>query len=95
MSIKEIAQILKRRLGPAAKRVPTMQIPDFMVRMAAKRDAAVASILPELGKHKNGANEKARRLLNWTPRSNEECVVATAESLIKLGLLKGSKKSAA
>ena len=95
MSIKDIAQILKRRLGPVAKRVPAMQIPDFMVRMAAKRDAAVASILPELGKRKNGTNEKARRLLNWTPRSNEECVVATAESLIKLGLLKDSKKSAA
>ncbi len=95
MSIKDIALILKRRLGPRAKRVPTMQIPDFMVRMAAKRDAAIASILPELGKHKNGSNAKARRLLGWTPISNEECVVATAESLIKLGLLKDSPKSAA
>jgi dihydroflavonol-4-reductase len=95
LSVKEIAQILKRRLGAAARRVPTFQIPDFMVRMAAKRDLAVAQILPELGKHKNGTNEKARRLLGWTPRSNEDCIVATAESLIKLGLLKDSPKKAA
>jgi nucleoside-diphosphate-sugar epimerase len=94
LSIQEIARILKRRLGPAAKRVPTMQIPDFMVRMAAKRDEAVAQILPELGKRKNGSNEKARRVLGWQPRSNEECVVATAESLVALGLLKDSKKAA-
>jgi len=95
LSIQEIARILKRRLGSAAKRVPTMQIPDFMVRMAAKRDEAVAQILPELGKRKNGSNEKARRVLGWQPRSNEECVVATAESMIKLGLLKDSPKKAA
>jgi dihydroflavonol-4-reductase len=95
MSIKDIAQVLKRRLGAEAKRVPSLQIPDFMVRMAAKRDPAVAQIVPELGKKKNGANEKARRLLNWKPISNEDCVVATAESLIKLGLLKDSQKNAA
>jgi len=94
LSIQEIARILKRRMGSAAKRVPTMQIPDFMVRMAAKRDEAVAQILPELGKRKNGSNEKARRVLGWQPRSNEECVVATAESMVALGLLKDSKKAA-
>lgn len=95
LSMKEIAQILKRRMGPAAKRVPTLQLPDFMVRMAAKRDAAVAQILPELGKHKNATNEKARRLLGYKPISNEDCIIATAESMVKLGLLKDSQKKAA
>jgi dihydroflavonol-4-reductase len=31
------------------------------------------------------------RLLGWAPRSREEAIVATAESLIRLGLLKKSK----
>ena len=44
-------------------------------------------ILPELGKLKSGSNEKARRLLGWEPRSNEEAIIATAESLLRLGLL--------
>jgi len=95
LSIAQIARILKRRLGAAAKRVPTMELPDFMVRLAAMRDPAVQQILPELGKRKDGSNEKARRLLGWTFISNEECLVATAESMLALGLLKESQKKAA
>ncbi|MBX3510644.1 MAG: aldehyde reductase [Hyphomonadaceae bacterium] len=95
LSIVQIARILKRRMGAAAKRVPTMEIPDFLVRMAAARDPAVQQILPELGKRKNASNEKARRVLGWAPRSNEECVVATAESLVALGLLKSVQKARA
>jgi len=48
----------------------------------------VKLILPELGKVKNGSNAKARRMLGWSPRSAEESIVATAESLQRLGLLK-------
>ncbi len=95
LSIAQMGRILKRRLGAAAKRVPTMELPDFMVRLAAMRDPAVQQILPELGKRKDGSNEKARRLLGWTFISNEECLVATAESMMALGLLKGSHKKAA
>ena len=51
--------------------------------------------MPELGKHKNATNEKAKRMLGWAPRSTEESVVATAESLLRLGLLKASAPKAA
>ncbi len=94
MSLLDIADVLRRRIGRAARRVPTKELPNWMVRIAAIRSPAVKSILPELGKRKNGTAEKARRLLGWTPRSNEECIVATAESLVRLGLLKDSEKSA-
>jgi len=40
---------------------------------------------------KNATNEKARRMLGWTPRSNEDAIVATAESLLRLGLVKDSE----
>jgi hypothetical protein len=33
---------------------------------------------------------KSRCLLGWTPRSNEKSKIASAESLVRLGLLKGS-----
>jgi nucleoside-diphosphate-sugar epimerase len=88
MSILEIAKVLKSRLGASARRVPTWQLPNWLVRIAAMRDPAAQQILPELGKRKNATNEKARRMLGWAPRSNEEAVVATAESLVRLGLLK-------
>lgn len=88
LSVAQLARILKRAMGPAARRVPTMELPDFLVRLAARRDPAVQQILPELGKRKSGTNAKARRVLGWQPRSNEEAIVATAESLIALGLVK-------
>jgi nucleoside-diphosphate-sugar epimerase len=94
MSILEIAYVLKNRMGAAGKRVPTRQLPNWLVRVAAMRDPAVKQILPELGKKKNGSNEKARRVLGWVPRSSEEAIVATAESLLRLGLLKDSQKKA-
>jgi nucleoside-diphosphate-sugar epimerase len=95
MSMQEIAKVLKARMGAAAKRVPTWQLPNFLVRLASLRDPAVKQIVPELGKRKNATNEKAKRVLGWAPRSNEESIVATAESLVRLGLLKDSPKQAA
>ena len=87
----DIARVLKHRHGrrgetgadPAAARTG----------WCASRHCAIRrckQILPELGKPKNATSEKARRLLGWAPRSNEEAIVATAESLVRLGLLKES-----
>jgi len=84
MSIREIALVLKSRMGEWAKRVPTWQLPNWVVRLAALKDPAVKQIIPELGKKKNATNEHARRVLGWEPRSREDAIVATAESLVKL-----------
>lgn len=94
-SILEIALMLKRRLGEAARRVPTIELPDWLVRLAALRDPAVQQILPELGKRRNATAEKASRVLGWKPRSAEEAIVASANSLLRLGLLRDSPKRAA
>jgi nucleoside-diphosphate-sugar epimerase len=95
LSMAEIARILKARLGAAARRVPTREVPNVLVHVVAWFDPAAKQLLPELGKRKNGTNAKARRLLGWSPRSAEEAIVATAESLIRLGLLKDSPRKAA
>jgi nucleoside-diphosphate-sugar epimerase len=92
LSLREIARVLKDRMGTSAGRVPTWPLPNWLVRIAALRDPAVKQILPELGKRKNATSEKARRMLGWAPRSREEAIVATAESLVRLGLLKDSRK---
>jgi nucleoside-diphosphate-sugar epimerase len=85
MTIQEIAQVLKARMGDAARRVPTKVVPDWVVRLVSLFDSSVAQILPELGKSKNATNEKARRVLGWAPRSNEDAIIAAAESLVRLG----------
>jgi nucleoside-diphosphate-sugar epimerase len=95
MSILAIATVIKKRMGAAARRVPTRQLPNWMVRLAAMADPAVKQIVPELGKAKNATAEKAIRILGWAPRSNEDAIAATAESLVRLGLLKGGARKAA
>jgi dihydroflavonol-4-reductase len=88
MTMQQIALTLKARMGEAAKRVPTRVLPDFILRIASIFDTSLKQITPELGKFKNATNEKSRRILGWSPRSNEESLVATAQSLLQLGLLK-------
>jgi nucleoside-diphosphate-sugar epimerase len=88
MSMQEIARVLKARMGAAAARVPTRELPNWLVRLAARVIPSLAPMLSELGKIKHASNEKARRLLGWTPRSSEDAIVATAESLARLGLVR-------
>jgi nucleoside-diphosphate-sugar epimerase len=88
LSMQQIALILKQGLGPRAAKVPTMQLPDWLLRLASLTNRRVKGILPELGKRKNATSAKAQGMLGWKPRSREESIIATAESLIALGLLK-------
>jgi hypothetical protein len=64
------------------------------VRLAALFSPALAQLVPELGKIKNVSSQKARRTLGWTPRPNADALVATAESLVRLGLLRNPGKAA-
>ena len=90
MSILDMAKVLKRRMGASANKVPTLQLPNWVVRTSAMFNPVARQILPELGRVKNASNEKAKRVLGWAPRSNDESIYATAESLVRLGLLKRS-----
>ncbi|TJV00278.1 MAG: aldehyde reductase [Mesorhizobium sp.] len=91
MTVREIAQTLKTRLGDAAARVSTRQLPDWLVRIVGLFNPEAAQLVTELGKVKNATNAKALRMLGWAPRSREDALAAAGESLIRLGLLKSSK----
>jgi nucleoside-diphosphate-sugar epimerase len=93
MTVQEIAGILRANMGTAAERVPTRVLPDWVLRLVALLDRSVAEIVPQLGKVKKSSNEKARRVLGWSPRSNKDAILASAESLVRLGLLQNSKKA--
>jgi nucleoside-diphosphate-sugar epimerase len=87
VSALEVARMLKEGAGEAARKVPTRPIPSWVLRLVGLFDGEVRGVLPELGKHKNASNAKARDRLGWTPRTPRESVLATAESLLALGLL--------
>ncbi|WP_158823518.1 aldehyde reductase [Granulicella sp. S156] len=88
VSLLDVATFLRQRLGDAGRRAPTREIPDWLVRTFALFVPDLRQVVHELGKRKNVSNEKAKRILGWAPRSNEESIVAAGESLVRLGLIK-------
>jgi nucleoside-diphosphate-sugar epimerase len=84
--LADVARVLRDHLGAAAANVPTTEIPDDVLRAAAGSDPSLEGIAREVGKLRHLSSDKARRVLNWTPRSTDEAVLATAESLLRLGV---------
>jgi dihydroflavonol-4-reductase len=84
----EIAKILKSRIGVLGKKLPRFQLPNWLVRLIALREPRLKQAILHLDILRKASSEKAQRMLGWTPRSTEEAIVASAESLARLGLLK-------
>ena len=88
VAMVEIAAMLKRQLGAAARRVPTREMPNWMVHALSWVNPELKAILPQLGKVRSFSSEKARERLGWAPRGQEETIVATAQSLLRLRLVR-------
>jgi len=87
MGVPEMARIMRQRMGAAASRVPTRVLPDWLMRVGAVFSPELRDVAARLGTVSTASNEKARRLLGWSPRSNEDALIATANSLVALGLV--------
>lgn len=87
MSMLDVARVLKTRLGEAAKKVPTRRLPNWLVRLVAVFDGRMRQLLPLLGQIRQPTSAKAQRVLGWKPRAPEDALVATAQSLIKFGVV--------
>ncbi len=86
--MRDVADILKLRLGAQARRVPTRGLPDFLLKLSARFDPTVRMVTPELGKVRQCSSAHAEAVLGWRPRAEEETIVDTAMSLIERGLVK-------
>lgn len=87
MEMKDIGSTIKSRLGAAAKNVPSRTIPNIVVRIAAAFVPEFRSIAPDLGYAKKTSNDKARRVLGWTPRNPADAIIAAAESMVEKDLV--------
>jgi dihydroflavonol-4-reductase len=88
LSLPEIALLLKNKRPAIAKYASTKRAPDALVKVAAWFSPVAKSIVPMLSRYRKASNEKARQVLGWQPRSNEEAIIASAESLVKFGSIK-------
>jgi len=85
--LREIAAILRAELGDAARKVPTLTLPDWSVRLLAKFSPTVRAAASELGSARHQDASHAREVLGWVPRPQREAIAATARDLIALGVV--------
>ena len=86
--MSDMARVLRTQAPQLAKGVPARALPNGLVRLFATFNAANRGRLYELDKQRPVSSEKAQRELKWTPRSNEDAILATAESLVAAGIVR-------
>jgi nucleoside-diphosphate-sugar epimerase len=85
--LRELAAVLAKSFPAHAARLPSGEVPDWMVRAMAPFSARSRMIVHELNRDLSVSAAKAQRVLNWKARPDEDCIRATAQSLIDHGLI--------
>jgi nucleoside-diphosphate-sugar epimerase len=88
MALSQIGATLRSHLGDGARHVPSSVIPNAMVRLGARSNPQLRSTVADLDYQKQLSNEKARRMLGWSPRASKDAIVAAGESMVRKGLVK-------
>jgi nucleoside-diphosphate-sugar epimerase len=88
MSILDMAHVLRLRMGAAAKKVPSLQLPNWLVRLVALGNPVARQILPELGKVKNASSE-GQAPVGMGAALQRGVHRRHRESLVRLGLSSG------
>lgn len=86
-SMLEVGKIIKAKRPQNAKKVPSMQLPSFLLHILAFFDKPIRQVLPNLGKVTQASNQKARETFGWEPRGTEESILDTVDSLVKYKLV--------
>lgn len=88
MMMKDVAAVLRDRLGNEARKVPTRGLPDFLLQLSALFDPTIRMVTGELGKHRITPSDHARDVLGWVPRPAADTIADSARSLIDMGVVK-------
>jgi nucleoside-diphosphate-sugar epimerase len=84
MWMKDIAAHLRTTLGARGAKIPTKELPDFVVKLGANFNSALNTLKPLLRRSHRFSSEKARRVLGLTTRPAQATVTDCAESLLTL-----------
>ncbi|WP_300558727.1 aldehyde reductase [Companilactobacillus sp.] len=88
LSMMDVANILRNAFLKYADNLPTKTIPNFVVKIAAKFNPNLRMIATIVGGYAETSDKKATTMLGWTHRSAKEAIIATAQSMIDLGIVK-------
>jgi dihydroflavonol-4-reductase len=87
LTLREVADVLRAQLGPQAHKVTTRNVPDWLVRVAARFNPLARAVVSELGSVRHQSSAHAQAVLGWTTRPVEQSIVDAARSLIELGIV--------
>jgi nucleoside-diphosphate-sugar epimerase len=83
LTLPQIASILRERLGVRGAQIPTREVPDWVVRVAARFIPGLEALPDLLGPPKLVSAAKATEVLGWQPRPAAETIAATGKSLLR------------
>ncbi len=78
---------IKAKLGAAARKVPSFQLPNFVIKIIGLFDPAARGIVPELGRMVPVDNSRTKKALGMKFIPVSESAPAMAASLVEFGLV--------
>ncbi len=81
----EIARAIRAGLGEQARKVPSRELPDWLLRIVGIFDPMARQIVPELGREVHVDNSLTRETLRMSFIPAADAAVAMARSLVELG----------
>lgn len=91
LSFMDVTNILREAFPAFADNLPTQFVPAAVLRQQAEHNPMLKMVASVAGTYAETSNKKAVSMLGWHPRSAKEAIIATAQSMIDLGIVKAPK----
>ncbi|KAL7934695.1 NAD(P)-binding protein [Trichoderma chlorosporum] len=83
LALIDVARIISQGCPEKAKKVPTSEMPSWVVKFAAIFSPAARQVVPFLDVVRELNNEKSKKVLGWTPRPVQNTILDTVDSLVE------------
>jgi len=87
LSMKELSGILGEGFPDYKSKLPTRELPNWLVKTMGKFDKNTRVMVGELGKRRVATNQKARTQFGWNPRTPKEAALATGGDVVRHGMV--------
>jgi nucleoside-diphosphate-sugar epimerase len=87
LTMAQLAGMLRRCEGIDASKIPTRELPNWLIKAAAVRMRSLRNVVPELGRYAATSGSTAMQSLGWQPRTIEQTINDMVASLHEVGLI--------
>lgn len=87
LSMKEMSEVLAEGFPKYKSKLPTRQLPDWLVKVMGKFDSQTRIMVGELGKRRVATNQKAKDQFGWNPRTPKEAALATGKDVVAFDMV--------